>query len=68
MNYGGKVIFDFGIVKYVNVIYISSLLDGSNGGDFGGFVVWNEEICFYIVGDMVLILDMKLILMICFKL
>lgn len=65
MNYGGKVKFDFGIVKYVNVVYFSVLFDGIYGGNFGGFVIWNEEGCLYFVGDIVLIMDMKFIFMIC---
>lgn len=56
--YGGKFGFDFGIVKYVNVIYISSFFDGFYGGQFGGFVIWNDEGCFYYVGDIVFMFDM----------
>lgn len=68
MNHGGKAAFDFGTAKYVNAIHTSSLPDGSNGGDPGGFVVWNEEICFYVAGDTALTMDMKLIPLTCPKL
>ena len=37
------------------------LPDGSYGGSAGGFVVWNEDICFYFAGDTALTYDMKLI-------
>lgn len=68
MNHGGKWKFDFGIVKYVNAIHSSSMLDGKYGGNPGGFVVWNDECCFYISGDTALTMDMKLIPMTCPKL
>ncbi|MBT8190584.1 MAG: metal-dependent hydrolase [Bacteroidia bacterium] len=68
LNHGGKATFDFGTVKYVNAIHTSSLPDGSNGGDPGGFVVWNDECCFYFAGDTALTLDMKLIPATCPKL
>ena len=68
LNHGGKFSFDFGTVKYVNAIHTSSLPDGSNGGDPGGFVVWNDESCFYFAGDTALTKDMELIPMTCPKL
>lgn len=68
INHGGKANFDFGTVKYVNAIHTSLLPDGSGGGNPGGFVVWNEESCFYFAGDTGLTLDMKLIPMTCPKL
>lgn len=68
MNHGGKWNFEFGTVKYVNAVHSSVLPDGSNGGDPGGFVVWNEEGCFYFAGDTALTMDMKLIPMTCPKL
>lgn len=61
MNHGGKWAFDFGTVKFVNAVHSSSLPDGSNGGSPGGFVVWNEEGCFYFAGDTALTMDMQLI-------
>ena len=65
MNHGGKWKFDFGIVKYVNAIHSSSFPDGKYGGNPGGFVIWNDESCFYFAGDTALTMDMKLIPMTC---
>ncbi|RMD69691.1 MAG: metal-dependent hydrolase [Bacteroidetes bacterium] len=65
MNHGGKWRFDFGTVKYVNAVHSSSMPDGSYGGNPGGFVVWNDEGCFYFAGDTALTEDMKLIPMTC---
>jgi L-ascorbate metabolism protein UlaG (beta-lactamase superfamily) len=65
LNHGGKYSFDFGTVKYVNAIHSSVLPDGTYGGNPGGFVIWNEDVCFYIAGDTALTLDMKLIPMTC---
>ena len=65
MNHGGKWAFDFGTVKYVNAIHSSVLPDGSYGGNPGGFVIWNDEVAFYIAGDTALTMDMKLIPSIC---
>ena len=68
LNHGGKASFDFGHVKYVNAIHTSSLPDGSDGGYPGGFVVWNDQTCFYFAGDTALTMDMKLIPITCPKL
>ena len=68
MNHGGKWQFDFGFVKYVNAIHSSSLPDGSYGGNPGGFVIWNDEVCFYVAGDTALTEDMKTIPLTCPKL
>ncbi|MBK8492107.1 MAG: metal-dependent hydrolase [Saprospirales bacterium] len=65
MNHGGKWNFDFGTVKYVNAVHSSSLPDGSNGGNPGGFVIWNSARCFYFSGDTALTMDMKLIPELC---
>ncbi|MBK6698985.1 MAG: metal-dependent hydrolase [Saprospiraceae bacterium] len=65
MNLGGKFKFDFGTVKMVSAIHSSVLPDGSNGGNPGGFVVWNESQSFYIAGDTALTYDMKLIPLTC---
>jgi L-ascorbate metabolism protein UlaG (beta-lactamase superfamily) len=67
-NHGGKARFDFGTVKYVNAIHSSGLPDGAQGGNPGGFVVWNDEGCFYFAGDTALTMDMKLIPLTCPKL
>lgn len=68
MNHGGAWKFDFGTVKYVNAIHSSSFPDGSYAGNPGGFVIWNDENCFYFAGDTALTMDMKLIPMTCPKL
>ncbi len=68
MNHGGKWSFDFGTVKYVNAVHSSVLPDGTYGGNPGGFVVWNEEGCFYFAGDTAVTYDMKLIPQLCPKL
>ncbi|MCB0569727.1 MAG: metal-dependent hydrolase [Phaeodactylibacter sp.] len=65
MNHGGKVKFDFGVVKYVNAVHSSVLPDGTYGGNPGGFVIWNDEVCFYFSGDTALTMDLKLIPMTC---
>jgi len=61
LNHGGGFNFDFGRVKFVNAIHSSTLPDGSNGGNPGGFVVESPEGSFYFSGDTALTLDMKLI-------
>ncbi len=68
MNHGGKWQFDFGTVKYVSAIHSSVLPDGTYGGNPGGFVVWNEEGCFYHAGDTALTMDMQLVPKTCPKL
>lgn len=68
MNLGGKWAFDFGTVKYVNAVHSSVLPDGTYAGNPGGFVIWNDEGCFYFAGDTALTMDMKLIPMTCPKL
>ena len=68
LNHGGKWQFDFGTVRYVNAIHSSVLPDGTYGGNPGGFVISNDELCFYHAGDTALTWDMKLIPMTCPKL
>ena len=68
LAHGGKAQFDFGTAKYVNAIHTSSFPDGTYGGQPGGFVVWNDETCFYHAGDTALTMDMKLIPQTCPKL
>ena len=65
MNFGGKWEFEFGTVKFVHSTHSSMLPDGSNGGTSGGFVVWNDDTCFYFAGDTGLTMDMKLIPLLC---
>ncbi len=68
MNHGGEWTFDFGTVKYVNAVHSSVLPDGTYAGNPGGFVISNDEGCFYHAGDTALTMDMKLIPMTCPKL
>lgn len=68
LNHGGQASFEFGQVKYVNAIHSSVLPDGTYAGNPGGFVVWNDEGCFYFAGDTALTWDLKLIPMTCPKL
>lgn len=65
MNHGGSWQFDFGTVKYVNAIHSSSFPDGTYAGNPGGFVIWNDEGCFYHAGDTALTMDMQLLPMLC---
>ncbi len=61
MNHGGSWDFPFGKVKYVTAIHSSTLPDGTNGGNPGGFVVESNAGNFYFAGDTALTMDMKLI-------
>ncbi len=65
MNFGGTAEFPFGHVKYVSALHSSVLPDGTYAGNPGGFVIWNDEGCFYFAGDTCLSMDMKLIPMLC---
>lgn len=60
MNFG-SFRFDFGKLYYVPAMHSSSLPDGANGGNPGGFVVVNEENSFYYSGDTSVTMDMQLI-------
>lgn len=61
MNIGGSWNFDFGTVKMVSAVHSSSLPDGSYGGNPAGYVIHNQEDCFYYAGDTALHNDMALI-------
>ncbi|HXR03968.1 MAG TPA: metal-dependent hydrolase [Verrucomicrobiae bacterium] len=61
LNHGGGFQFDFGRAKFVNAVHSSTMPDGANGGNAGGFVVESAEANFYYSGDTALTLDMKLI-------
>jgi L-ascorbate metabolism protein UlaG (beta-lactamase superfamily) len=61
MNLGGCHPFPFGNLKSVSALHSSVFPDGSNGGNPGGFVIWNDEGCIYLAGDTALTLDMQLI-------
>lgn len=61
LNHGGTARLPFARAKLVPAIHSSSLPDGSNGGNPGGFVVETPEGNFYYSGDTALTWDMKLI-------
>lgn len=65
MNTGGCHTFDFGTVRAVNAVHSSVLPDGTYGANPLGFVIYNDDISFYLAGDTALTMDMKLIPMIC---
>jgi L-ascorbate metabolism protein UlaG (beta-lactamase superfamily) len=59
MNTGGK--WDFGAfnIKMVPAVHSSSFEDGTYAGNPVGFVLWNDEDCFYFAGDTALFGDMQ---------
>ena len=61
LNHGGGFNFNFGRAKLVNAIHSSTMPDGANGGNPGGFVIESADGNFYFSGDTALTLDMKLI-------
>jgi len=61
MNIGGEWDFGFAKVKMVNAVHSNSLPDGTYGGKAAGYVIQNDETCFYYAGDTALNFDMKLI-------
>ncbi len=61
MNIGGSWPFDFGTLKLVNAVHSSTMPDGSSGGNPAGFVIQNNNDCFYYAGDTALHSDMQLI-------
>ena len=61
LNHGGGFQFDFGRAKFVNAVHSSTMPDGTNGGNAGGFVIETAEGNFYYSGDTALTLDMKLV-------
>jgi L-ascorbate metabolism protein UlaG (beta-lactamase superfamily) len=61
MNIGGTVDLGFTKIKMVGAVHSNSLPDGTYAGEAAGFVVYNDEDCFYYAGDTSLTLDMQLI-------
>ena len=61
MNIGGKIALPFGTVRMVAAAHSSTMPDGSNGGNAGGFLVHSGEKSFYFAGDTGLTTEMKLI-------
>ena len=60
MNVGGSFNFDFGRITMTNAIHSNSI-EGRYMGVAAGFVIDNEEDCFYYAGDTALTYDMKLL-------
>lgn len=60
MNFGSMQ-FDFGKLHYLPAWHSSSMPDGSNGGNPGGFLVHGKEHKFYYAGDTCLMMDMQLV-------
>lgn len=60
MNFG-PANFDIGKVRFTPAVHSSGLPDGTYGGSAGGFLIENEEGCFYYSGDTCLTMDMQLI-------
>ena len=58
---GGRMQLPFGRIKYVNAVHGSTMPDGADGGQAGGFVVESAEGNFYHSGDTALTMDMQLI-------
>jgi L-ascorbate metabolism protein UlaG (beta-lactamase superfamily) len=61
LNPGGKVTYEFGMVKAVAAQHSSSFQDGSYAGVACGFIVQTADGTFYYSGDAALSLDMTLI-------
>jgi L-ascorbate metabolism protein UlaG (beta-lactamase superfamily) len=61
LNPGGKISFDFGIVKAVVAQHSSCFTDGGYAGVASGFVVKSADTNFYYSGDTALTFDMTLI-------
>lgn len=61
MNLGGTIKLPFGHVKLTTAHHSSTLPDGSNGGNPGGFLITLPRLRLYFAGDTALFSDMKLI-------
>lgn len=60
MNLGGGFSFDFGEI-YMSIALHSNSINGRYMGAAGGFIINNNEGCFYYSGDTALTYDMKLL-------
>lgn len=65
LSFGGTYQADFGRIKYVPALHSSTLPDGKNGGNPGGFVFMLNDTSFYFAGDTCVYSDMKLIPQLC---
>lgn len=60
INFGSKE-FDFGMLRFVPAHHSSSMPDGANGGNPGGYLLTTTDGCFYFAGDTSLSMEMQLI-------
>ncbi|WP_218599411.1 metal-dependent hydrolase [Polaribacter sp. NJDZ03] len=61
LNHGGTFKTEQFSAKYVNAIHTSSFVDGTYGGEPGGFVISSKDKNVYVAGDTAVTMDMKLI-------
>ena len=61
LNHGGTFKTEQFSAKYVNAIHTSSFVDGTYGGEPGGFVISSKDKNLYVAGDTAVTMDMKLI-------
>jgi L-ascorbate metabolism protein UlaG (beta-lactamase superfamily) len=61
LNHGGTFKAANFSAKYVNAIHTSSFVDGTYGGEPGGFVISSNDKNIYVAGDTAVTMDMKLI-------
>ncbi|AUC22692.1 metal-dependent hydrolase [Polaribacter sejongensis] len=61
LNHGGTFKTEHFSAKYVNAIHTSSFVDGTYGGEPGGFVISSKDKNLYVAGDTAVTMDMKLI-------
>lgn len=61
INFGSKIKFEFGYLRYVYANHSSSFPNGNYGGHPGGFIIQNANNSIYIAGDTSLTQEMKLI-------
>lgn len=60
INFGSKE-FDFGMLRFVPAHHSSSMPDGANGGNPGGYMLTTNDGSFYFAGDTSLSMEMQLI-------
>lgn len=61
INFGSRIKFDFGYLRYVYANHSSSFPNGIYGGNPGGFILQNGNYSIYIAGDTSLTQEMKII-------
>lgn len=61
INFGSKINFNFGDLRYVYANHSSSFPNGEYGGNPGGFIIQHDQQSIYLAGDTALTEEMKLI-------